>query len=134
MLCFGTAWFFSNDVSKNRGWPTHIETSIQTILIPAKYNHKCLKEINLTPSRRFSNVSKFQISFVKNEKIHKFGLNYHKCMVQTLLLRILRGYFFFLSVGYFSFYGRSITTTHRNIIHYLTVAVMNRCFISQWLA
>ena len=37
----------------------------QTILIPVKDNHTCTKEINLMPSKRFSN---FKIVFVKNEK------------------------------------------------------------------
>ena len=40
----------------------------QTISIPVKYNDTCTKEINLTPSKRFSDISKFQNFFVKNEK------------------------------------------------------------------
>ena len=40
----------------------------QTILKREKYNHKCTKEINLMPSRRFSDISKFHIFCVKNEK------------------------------------------------------------------
>ena len=56
----------------------------QTILMPAKYNHKCMKEINLMPYRRFSItfLKEFQNFFAKNEKKYKFGLNGHICGVQ----------------------------------------------------
>ena len=33
-----------------------------------KYNHTCMKEVNLMPSKRFSDISKFQNFVVKNEK------------------------------------------------------------------
>ena len=59
----------------------------QTILIPVKYNHACTKEINLMPSKRFSN---FKIFLLKMKKIDNYGLNYHRYMVQPLVLRILR--------------------------------------------
>ena len=58
----------------------------QTILIPVKYNHTCTKEINLMPSKQFS----FKIFLLKMKKIDNFGLNYHRYMVQPLVLRILR--------------------------------------------
>ena len=62
----------------------------QATLIPAKYIHACTKEINLIPSRQFSDICKFQNFFIKNEKIDNYGLNYHRYMVQPLVLRILR--------------------------------------------
>ena len=43
-----------------------------------------------TISKTFPNFQKF---FVTNEKIDKFGLNYHRYIVQPLVLRILRHYF-----------------------------------------
>ena len=52
----------------------------QTILMPAKYNHKCTKEIYLLPSRRFSNIFKFFL--LKMKKIDTFDLNYDKHMIQ----------------------------------------------------
>ena len=62
----------------------------QTILIPTKCNHKCTEEINLLPSRRFSDKMNFKNFFVKNENIAKFGLKYHRYLVQLLVFRILR--------------------------------------------
>ena len=59
----------------------------QTILIPVKYNHTCMQEINLMPSKRFSN---FKIFLLKMKKIDNYDLNYHRYMVQPLVLRILR--------------------------------------------
>ena len=51
---------------------------VQAILILAKYNIKCTKEINLLSSRRFFkpflNDIFFQNFFVKNEKIGEFRL------------------------------------------------------------
>ena len=37
---------------------------------PGKYNHTCMKEINLMPSRRFSKMflNEFKNRFAKNEK------------------------------------------------------------------
>ena len=58
----------------------------QTILIPVKFNHKCTKEINLMPSGQFS----FPNFLLKMKKIDKYGLSYHRWMVQPLVLRILR--------------------------------------------
>ena len=66
----------------------------QTILISAKYNHKRTKEMNLLSSRQFSETFLldilFKIFLLKMKKIAKFGLNYHRYMVQPLVLRILR--------------------------------------------
>ena len=36
--------------------------------IPVKYNRTCTKEVNLMPSKQFSDISKFQNFFGKNEK------------------------------------------------------------------
>ena len=60
----------------------------------AKYNHKCTKEINLLPSRGFSetflNGVPLKKNFAKNENIDKFSLNLsHICMVQPLIFSIL---------------------------------------------
>ena len=59
----------------------------QMNLIPEKYNRKYRKEINLLPSRRFSDVKFF---LLKMKKIDKFRLNYHRCMIQPLVLNILK--------------------------------------------
>ena len=47
-------------------------------MVLEKYNHKCTKEINQMPSRRFSDVPKFQIFLLKIKKINKYGLNNHR--------------------------------------------------------
>ena len=62
----------------------------QMILIQVKYNHKSMKEINLMPSRQFSDISKFQKKIsLKMKKIDNYGLNYNRYIVQTLVLHIL---------------------------------------------
>ena len=64
----------------------------QTILISAKYNHKLIMETILLPSGRFSmTFQNIQNFLVKNEKkSEKFGLNYLRHIVQTLVLHILK--------------------------------------------
>ena len=57
-------------------------------MIPAKYDHKCTKEINLLHTDDFLN--EFQFFFFKMKKMDKFGLNYHRYIVQSLVLHILR--------------------------------------------
>ena len=60
------------------------------ILIAAKYNHKCAKEINLLCSRQFSKTFlNFKKILLKMKKVDKFGLKYHKYRVQPLVLRVL---------------------------------------------
>ena len=98
------------------------------ILIPAKYNHKCTKEINLLSIRRF-----FQKFFVKNEKIDKFSLKYYRCIVQPLVLRILNVLSKNINVkkflsrkGYFPPpTGGVFPLVYKNI-YYLTVANINK--------
>ena len=59
--------------------------------IPAKYEQKCMTESNPLSSRQFFktflNYSKNLVFFivVKNEKIDKIGLNYHRYMVKPLV-------------------------------------------------
>ena len=49
----------------------------QTILILAKYNHTCTKEIKLFLFRRFFDLMHFKSFLLKmKKKIDKFGLNY----------------------------------------------------------
>ena len=63
----------------------------QTILKPEYYNHKCMKKINLMAFQKiFFSLNEFQNYFLKNEKINKIGLKYHRYMIQRLVLRILR--------------------------------------------
>ena len=63
------------------------------ILVSAKYNYNCDKEINLLSSSRFSKTflkDAFKNFSVKNEKVNKFDLNYYRYMVQPLVLHILQ--------------------------------------------
>ena len=65
------------------------------ILIPAKSNHKCRNVFNILPSRLFSKTfpNEFLFShfwFKNKKKINKFGLSYHRHMIQPSVLRILR--------------------------------------------
>ena len=57
-------------------------------ILPKCYR-KCTKKINLLPSRQISKTEWISNFFVKNEEMDKFGLNYHRSMVQPLVLRIL---------------------------------------------
>ena len=59
----------------------------QMILMPAKYNHKSTKETKLLSS--FLNEV-YKNFLLKMKKSDKFGLNYLRRMVQSLILRILR--------------------------------------------
>ena len=56
----------------------------------AKYNHTLTKEIKLLPYRRFFSKLRFKNVLLKVNEINKFGLNYHRHMVQLLIFRILR--------------------------------------------
>ena len=61
----------------------------QTVLMSAKYNRKCAKDINLLPCRKFF-MTLINIFFLlKMKKIGKFGLNYPRQMIYPLVLRIL---------------------------------------------
>ena len=50
-----------------------------TILVPAKNNHTCTKEINL-----FFLTKRIFKKIVKKKNTYKLGLNYHRCMIHPL--------------------------------------------------
>ena len=85
----------------------------------------------------------FQNFFVKKwKKIYKFGLNYHRCMVQPLVLRILKCSFwkyqqenFLPRKGYFPTYRGSIAPIHTKIMYDFTIVIINKYFYlkNDWL-
>ena len=63
------------------------------------------------------------------KKIDKFGLSYHRYMVQPLVFRILSWFFLKIPmIKNFSPGGGSIAPIHTKIIYELTLASINKCF------
>ena len=74
-------------------------------------------QMNQMLSTRISDISKFQNFFVKNEKkIDNYSLNYHKRMVQPLILRILMFLFLKIPMLKISHLGGCIYPICRNIV------------------
>ena len=75
----------------------HVQLTLnkeQAILISAKRNYKCRKEIRALDCRRFSvsflNAIPFKIFLIKMKNIGKFGLKYYWHIVWPLVLCILK--------------------------------------------
>ena len=105
----------------------HLKKEQTTTLIPASKDiHKCTKQINLN----------FKIFLLKIEKIHKFGINYHKYMIKQLFLSILRCFLLKIpTVKNFASgnvssrpYRGSISSIYAKSVYDLTVAIINKCF------
>ena len=92
----------------------------QTILMLAKYNHKCLKKINLLSSRWcFKMFLNFKIFLLKMKTFDKLGLCYHRYILGLTS----------------SSYRESIAVVYTKILYYQTIAIINKCFKFQndWL-
>ena len=115
----------------------------QTILIPAKYNHKCTKEIKILPFRLFSKtfLNKFQNLFSWKWK--------NSINLVQIITNILFYYLFSVFWGVllentngknFSPEGDGISLlqkvlSYRKNIYYFTIAIINKCFefANDWL-
>ena len=103
-----------------------------------KYSHTCAKEINLMLFRRFSGFKTF---LLKMKKIDNYGLNYHRYMVQPLVLRIMKYSFKIRKYAYIT--GKKFLLPLRGeycphvykIIYDLTIVIINKYFEFQndWL-
>ena len=111
----------------------------QTILIPIKYNYKFTNEINLLPSRRFSNFNFFFLLKMKKNRLLWFKLS----QIYGSMFRVFWGVLpkntnckkFLPPWGYLPPYVESIAPIYTKIIYDLTIAAINKYFEfqSDWL-
>ena len=104
---------------------------MQTILISAKNNHKCTKEIGLLPTNRFSVTFLTHFFFFLNEKQkRKILFKLSQTYDSTINFVYFEAFFLKLPVLkiFFPLRGRMLPPRTQKLLYYLTTSIINKCF------